>query len=55
LRGAKHVDITHIIPKLNFIKNKESWGYVFRFAFLEIDQESFANIAEEMLGYMPIK
>ncbi|WP_206425198.1 EVE domain-containing protein [Rickettsiales endosymbiont of Stachyamoeba lipophora] len=54
-QDAKHVDIIPFIPKLNFIKNKQSWGYVFRFGFLEIDQESFEIIAKEMLGYVPNK
>lgn len=47
---AKHVDIKPLIPLLPFIKNKTSWGYVFRYGFLEIDQESFEIIGREMLG-----
>lgn len=43
-------DIKPLIPSLTFIKNKKSWGYVFRYGFLEIDQESFEVIAKAMLG-----
>lgn len=46
---AKHADIKPLIPELNFIKNKTSWGYVFRYGFLEIDKESFEIIAKHML------
>lgn len=51
---AQHVDITPLVPSLPFIKNKNSWGYVFRFGFLEIDQESFEIIASAMLGFNPL-
>jgi len=48
-----HVDIKPLIPILSFIKNKTSWGYVFRYGFLEIDQESFEIIATFMVGRNP--
>ncbi len=48
---AKHIDIKPLVPLLSFIKNKNSWGYVFRYGFLEIDQASFEIIANAMLGY----
>ena len=51
---GKHIDIKPLVPLLNFIKNKNSWGYVFRFGFLEIDQESFEIIAHGMLGFNPL-
>jgi len=51
---AKHIDIKPLVPLLNFIKNKHSWGYVFRYGFLEIDQESFEIIAKRMLGFNPL-
>jgi len=47
---AKHVDIKPLIPMLSFIKNKNAWGYIFRYGFLEIDQQSFKVISREMLG-----
>ena len=52
---AQHLDIKPLIPLLPFIKNKRSWGYVFRFGFLEIDRESFEIIANGMLGFSPLK
>jgi len=51
--SACEVDIKPLIPILSFIKNKTSWGYVFRYGFLEIDQESFEIIATLMLGRNP--
>jgi hypothetical protein len=47
---AKHLDIRPLVPELPFIKNKKSWGYVFRYGFLEIDHSSYEIIAEAMLG-----
>ena len=47
---ANEVDIKPLIPKLNFIKNKNAWGVVFRYGFLKIDQDSFKVIAEKMLS-----
>lgn len=51
--NACHVDIKPLILILSFIKNKTSWGYVFRYGFLEIDQESFEIIATLMVGSNP--
>jgi predicted RNA-binding protein len=51
--NAYDVDIKPLIPILSFIKNKTSWGYVFRYGFLEIAQESFEIIATLMLGRNP--
>jgi predicted RNA-binding protein len=51
---AQHTDIKPLIPRLPFIKNKSSWGYMFRYGFFEIDQESFEIIAEGMLGKSPL-
>ena len=48
---AKHLEIKPLIAKLDFITNKKSWGYVFRYGFLEIDKESFSLISQGMLGY----
>ena len=47
---AQHIDIKPLVDILPFIKNKRSWGYTFRYGFLEIDRESFQIIAEKMLG-----
>lgn len=51
---AKHVDIKPLVTLLDFIKNKKSWGYIFRYGFLEINQESFEIIANGMLGFNPL-
>jgi hypothetical protein len=50
---AEPQDIKPLILDLPFIKNKKSWGYVFRYGFLEIDQESFEIIAKAMLNPLP--
>lgn len=49
--NAQHVDIKPLIDELPFITNKRSWGYTFRYGFLEIDRDSFKIIAEKMLGF----
>lgn len=51
---TKHLDIRPLVPTLPFIKNKKSWGYVFRYGFLEIDRESFEIIACGMIGFNPL-
>jgi EVE domain len=37
-----------LLEDLSFIKNKKSWGYIFRFGLLEIPEVDFQNIAVEM-------
>lgn len=47
----QHED-TSILPLINnldFIQNKKSWGYPFRFGFLEINQHDFGLISSQML------
>lgn len=51
---AKHIDIKPLVPLLPFINNKNSWGYVFRYGFLEIDKKSFEIIASGMLEFNPL-
>jgi len=51
---TQHIDIKPLISILPFIKNKQSWGYIFRYGFFEIDQESFEIIAQKMLGFNPL-
>lgn len=41
-------DIRPLIPKMNFIRKKESWGFVFRFGSFEIPKEDFDRIAKNM-------
>jgi hypothetical protein len=51
--NAKDTPIRPLIEKLSFIKNKTSWGYAFRFGYLEMPQDDFRLIAREMLGSDP--
>jgi len=44
------VPIIPLIGSLDFIENKKSWGYRFRFGFLEIDQHDFELIKNQMLS-----
>ncbi len=41
--------ITTLINNLEFIKNKKSWGYPFRFGFFEINEHDFNIINHAML------
>ncbi len=41
-------DILTLIPKLAFIRNKKSWGIVFRFGFVEVPREDFETISKKM-------
>ena len=45
----KEIPIQPLIERLHFIPNKKSWGYPFRWGFLEIDEHDFKVIANEML------
>jgi predicted RNA-binding protein len=45
---CQETEIVPLIPKLTFIKNKQSWGFVFRFGFFEIPQEDFNTLAQAM-------
>jgi predicted RNA-binding protein len=41
-------DIIPLIPRLTFIRKKESWGFVFRFGLFEIPREDFETITRDM-------
>lgn len=43
------VSILPMIDELSFIQNKKSWGYPFRFGFLEITESDFNKICVKML------
>jgi hypothetical protein len=43
------VSILPLISGLNFIHNKKSWGYPFRFGFFEINRHDFELISSQML------
>jgi predicted RNA-binding protein len=44
----KETPIEPLVPDLSFIRNKKSWGYVFRFGVIEIPREDFLRIAAKM-------
>ena len=46
--SAQDAPIRPLIDRLSFIKNKQSWGYVFRFGLLEIPEADFHLIAAAM-------
>ena len=46
---SKDASILPLIGHLDFIKNKTSWGYPFRFGFFEINQQDFDLISSQML------
>ena len=43
------VSILPLIEDLQFIKNKQHWGYPFRYGFFEINQHDFDLISDKML------
>lgn len=45
----KDTSILPLINDLEFIKNKKSWGYPFRFGFFEINKHDFDLISSQML------
>lgn len=44
----KEADIRPLIDRLEFIKDKEKWGYIFRTGFFEINQHDFNLIESKM-------
>ena len=48
-RHCKDASILPLINDLQFIKNKKSWGYPFRFGILEINKHDFDSISSQML------
>lgn len=48
-KKCKEAEIRPLIEKLNFIKNKKSWGFIFRFGFFEIEKNDFKLISSKML------
>lgn len=50
---CKETPIAPLINKLDFITNKKSWGYQFRFGFFEIGEADFNLIKSEMAGDLP--
>ncbi|MCQ9636859.1 EVE domain-containing protein [Chryseobacterium sp. WG23] len=48
---SEDTSILPLIDNLDFIQNKKSWGYPFRFGFFEINQHDFNLISSHMLQY----
>lgn len=46
----KDISILPLINDLQFIPNKQSWGYPFRFGILEISKNDFDLISTQMLS-----
>jgi predicted RNA-binding protein len=47
-RPCAETPIEPLIPELSFIKNKKSWGYLFRFGMFQIPREDFVRIVSVM-------
>ncbi len=47
---SEDISILPLIYRLDFIRNKKSWGYPFRFGFFEINQHDFEMISSQMLS-----
>jgi len=45
--------IIPLVDELDFIINKKSWGYPFRFGFLEIGEQDFELIKKQMISGVP--
>ena|SRR6218665_819406 len=45
----KDTSILPLIHDLNFIQNKQNWGFPFRFGFFEINKHDFDLISTQML------
>ena len=48
---CKDISILPLIDDLDFIQNKKSWGYPFRFGFFDINQHDFDLISSKMLQH----
>jgi predicted RNA-binding protein len=48
---CEEVEIQPLVNELQFIENKKSWGYPFRFGFFNILQNDFNLIASKMLTH----
>ena len=48
---CEKASILPLINNLDFIQNKKSWGYPFRFGFFEINQHDFDLISSKMLQH----
>lgn len=49
-KKSKEISIIPLIEKLDFIKDKKHWGFMFRFGLFEISEKDFNSITELMFG-----
>ena len=49
--SCEDASILPLIDDLDFIQNKKSWGYPFRFGFFEINPHDFHLISSQMLQH----
>ncbi|WP_462267102.1 EVE domain-containing protein [Mucilaginibacter sp.] len=47
-REVKEAEIRPLIDRLEFIKNKDKWGYIFRTGYFEINAHDFDLIESQM-------
>jgi predicted RNA-binding protein len=45
---SKEISILPLIEKLEFIKDKKHWGFMFRFGLFEISEKDFQTISKKM-------
>ena len=48
VKDASSLSIEPLLPKLSFIKNPKSWGFIFRTGHFEIPEADFKKIAKGM-------
>ncbi|HEY9045831.1 MAG TPA: EVE domain-containing protein [Ohtaekwangia sp.] len=49
--SCQEIPITSLLHELEFIADKKSWGYPFRFGFFEIGEKDFTLISNRMLNH----
>jgi predicted RNA-binding protein len=46
---CSEASIEPLLPLFSFIRNKKSWGYLFKFGLIQIPRQDFLSIASRML------
>jgi hypothetical protein len=49
-KDCTEVSILPLIEQLSFIKDKQHWGFMFRFGFFEIPEKDFTIISQQMFA-----
>ncbi|RTL54951.1 MAG: EVE domain-containing protein [Rhodocyclaceae bacterium] len=50
---AREAPIRPLVAQLDFIRDKQRWGYAFRYGHLEVSRQDFATIAQAMGHVLP--